>query len=211
MCNQFQVVSVFTFIREEFFSFWFMPLLMLLIVSYGTSKGVKIYEAVTEGAKQGFDIAIRIIPYLVTIYVAIGMFRASGAMDILIYGLSPITVIIGMPPETLPMAILRPLSGSGAFAFMSSLVTDAPDSKAAFVASTMMGSTETTFYVLAIYFGAVGIVRIRHALVAALCADITGIIVSSLAGSWFWRAVCLIYVFNVNYSGYWQVATEPGY
>jgi spore maturation protein SpmB len=166
----------FQFISGEVFSFWLMPFLMLLIVSYGIKCGIDVYEVVTRGAKQGFDVAVRIIPYLVVILVAIGMFRASGAMDLMVGLLSPITSPLHIPADVVPMAILRPLSGSGAFAVMSSLVSDGPNSYSAFVASVMQGSTETTFYVLAVYFGAIGIVRIRYALVAALAADVAGIL-----------------------------------
>ncbi|NEP61342.1 MAG: spore maturation protein [Symploca sp. SIO2G7] len=174
------------FFNQDFISHWLMPILMLLIITYGVGRGVKVYEAVTEGAKQGFDIAIRIIPFLVAILVAIGMFRASGAMETVSNLLSPLTNLIGMPAEVLPMALLRPLSGGGAFGIMSELIERSPDSYSAFVASTMMGSTETTFYVLAVYFGAVGITRIRHALVAALLADATGLIAACILSSLFW-------------------------
>lgn len=175
------------FFNQDFLSHWLMPALMLLIVAYGVGRGVKVYEAVTEGAKQGFDIAIRIIPFLVAILVAIGMFRASGAMEAIASILNPITTLIQLPAEVLPMALIRPLSGGGAFGIMSELVEKAPDSYSAFVASTMMGSTETTFYVLAVYFGAVGITRIRHALVAALLADATGLIAACFLSSIFWN------------------------
>ena len=175
------------FFNQDFLSHWLMPALMLSIIAYGVGRGVKIYEAVTEGAKQGFDIAIRIIPFLVAILVAIGMFRASGAMDAIANILNPITSLIQLPAEVLPMALIRPLSGGGAYGIMSELVKKAPDSYSAFVASTMMGSTETTFYVLAVYFGAVGITRIRHALVAALLADATGLIAACFLSSIFWR------------------------
>ncbi|MEM9543923.1 MAG: nucleoside recognition domain-containing protein, partial [Cyanobacteria bacterium P01_E01_bin.42] len=174
------------FFNPDFISHWLMPILIFLIIIYGVGRGVKVYEAVTEGAKQGFDIAIRIIPFLVAILVAIGMFRASGAMETLSTLLSPLTNLIGMPPEVLPMALLRPLSGGGAFGIMSELVERSPDSYSAFLASTMMGSTETTFYVLAVYFGAVGITRIRHALVAGLLADATGLLAACLFASLFW-------------------------
>ncbi|NEP09194.1 MAG: spore maturation protein [Symploca sp. SIO1A3] len=174
------------FFNQDFISHWLMPILMLLIITYGVGRGVKVYEAVTEGAKQGFDIAIRIIPFLVAILVAIGMFRASGAMETVSNLLSPLTNLIGMPAEVLPMALLRPLSGGGAFGIMSELVERSPDSYSAFVASTMMGSTETTFYVLAVYFGAVGITSIRHALAAGLLADATGLIAACILSSLFW-------------------------
>ena len=174
------------FLKNRLASYWLMPVLIFLIFSYGLARGVRIYEAVTDGAKQGFDIAVRIIPFLVAILVAIRMFRASGAMELLTSVLNPITRLIGMPGEVLPMALVRPLSGSGAFGIMAELVEAAPDSYAAYVASTLMGSTETTFYVLAVYFGAVGVNRIRHALLAGLCADVTGVVVASLACRMLW-------------------------
>ena len=174
------------FFYQDLMSHWLMPILILLIITYGVGRGVKVYEAVTEGAKQGFEIAIRIIPFLVAILVAIGMFRASGAMETVSNLLSPLTNLIGMPGEVLPMALLRPLSGGGAFGVMSELIERSPDSYSAFLASTMMGSTETTFYILAVYFGAVGITRIRHALVAGLLADGTGLLAACVFSSLFW-------------------------
>lgn len=174
------------FITGELAAFWLMPGLILLIVSYGVGKGVRVYDAVSEGAKQGFEVAVRIIPFLVTILVAIGMFRASGAMGLIADILNPLTGLIGLPADVLPMAIVRPLSGSGAFAIMGELVNNSPDSYEAFVASTMMGSTETTFYVLAVYFGSIGIVRIRYALAASIIADIAGLVSASLLSKWWW-------------------------
>ena len=109
------------FLKDRFASYWLMPVLIFLIFSYGLARGVRIYEAVTEGAKQGFDIAVRIIPFLVAILVAIRMFRASGAMELLTSVLNPVTRLIGMPGEVLPMALVRPLSGSGAFGIMAEL------------------------------------------------------------------------------------------
>lgn len=170
---------------SQFVTYWLMPVLMLMIITYGMFRGVKIYEAVTEGAKQGFEVAVRIIPFLVAILVAIGMFRASGAMELLATMLQPITGLISMPADVLPMAIVRPLSGSGAFGVMSALVEADPNSYSAFVASVMQGSTETTFYVLAVYFGSVGITKIRFAITAALLADFTGIITASLVSPYF--------------------------
>ena len=182
-----QAGNVAGFFNQDFLSHWLMPALILLIIAYGVGRGVKVYEAVTEGAKQGFGIAISIIPFLVAILVAMGMFRASGAMDVIAKVLNPITSLIQLPAEVLPMALIRPLSGGGAFGIMSELVKKAPDSYSAFVASTMMGSTETTFYVLAVYFGAVGITNIRHALVAALLADATGLIAACFLSSIFFN------------------------
>lgn len=154
-----------------------IPLILLVIPTYGLLKKIKVYESFTEGAKDGFDTAVRIIPFLVAMLVSIGVFRASGALDILVNILSPITNRIGMPAEILPMAFMRPLSGGGATGIMSELIaTHGPNSMIGRMASIMMGSTETTFYVLAIYFGAVSIKKTRHALPAGLIADFVGII-----------------------------------
>jgi spore maturation protein B len=160
-------------------SLWAIPMLFFIIAVFGFYKKVKIYESFVEGAKDGFNVAIRIIPYLVAILVAIGMFRASGAMDYFVMLLSPITNLIGMPAETLPVALMRPLSGSGSLGLATELIkTHGPDSFIGRLASVIYGSTETTFYVLAVYFGAVGIKRTRHALPAGLVADATGIVMA---------------------------------
>jgi spore maturation protein SpmB len=131
-----------------------------------------------EGAKEGFQVAVKIIPYLVAILVAVGMFRASGAMEAMVTLIGGVTTSVGMPAEALPMALLRPLSGSGAYGIMASIINNpaiGPDSYTGYLVSTLQGSTETTFYVLAVYFGAVQVRRIRHALAAALTADLVGI------------------------------------
>ena len=157
---------------------WIIPGLMLGFLAFGVVKRVHVYEIFVEGAKEGFQVAIRIIPYLVAILVAVGMFRASGAMETMVRILSDWTVKVGLPAEALPMAILRPLSGSGAYGIMASIINDpviGPDSYTGYLVSTLQGSTETTFYVLAVYFGAVQVRRIRHALAAALTADLAGI------------------------------------
>ncbi|MFZ5765783.1 MAG: nucleoside recognition domain-containing protein [Thermodesulfobacteriota bacterium] len=167
-------------------SAWLIPLLIAFFLLFGYLRGVKVYESLTEGAKEGFTTAIRIIPFMVAIFVAIGMFRASGAMEIMIRLLSPLTDLAGMPVEALAMAFMRPLSGSGAFGLMSEMVNQNPDSFLSFLVSVMQGSTETTFYVLAVYFGSVGIIRTRHALPAALCADAAGIVVSVLVCRIWW-------------------------
>ncbi|MDF1613911.1 nucleoside recognition domain-containing protein [Desulfurivibrio alkaliphilus] len=156
------------------------------LLIFGYLRGVRVYEVATEGAKEGFNTAVRIIPFLVAIFVAIGMFRASGAMEIMIKVLSPFTERLGLPAEALGMALMRPLSGSGAFGMMSEIVARDPDSFVAFLVSVMQGSTETTFYVLAVYFGAVGITRTRHALPAALTADAAGIVAAVVVCNlWF--------------------------
>lgn len=156
-----------------------IPTLILFIVIYGTIKKVKIYEAFVEGAKEGFNVGVRIIPFLVAMLVAIGVFRAGGAMEILSMLLSPITNLIGMPAEALPMALMRPLSGSGALGVMSEIIkTHGADSLIGRMVSVMMGSGETTFYVLAIYFGSVNINKTRQAVPAGIIADIVGILMS---------------------------------
>jgi len=157
---------------------WLIPVLISFFLIFGYLRGVKVYESLTEGAIEGFQTAVRIIPFMVAIFVAIGMFRASGAMALMIKVFAPITELIGMPAEALAMALMRPLSGSGAFGIMSEIVSKDPNSFLSFLVSTMQGSTETTFYVLAVYFGSVGIKRTRHALPAALCADAAGILAS---------------------------------
>ena len=158
---------------------WIIPGLMVSLLGFGLLRRINIYEAFVEGAKDGFEVALRIIPYLVAILVAVAMFRASGAMSMLIEPLGSVTELFGLPAEALPMALLRPLSGSGAYGILASIIQDpsiGPDSYVGYLVSTFQGSTETTFYVLAVYFGAVGIRRVRHAIVAAICADIMGIV-----------------------------------
>lgn len=154
-----------------------IPLLIIVFIGYGAIKKVKVYESFVEGAKDGFNIAVKIIPYLVAMLIAIGIFRAGGAMDWFIFILKPITSLIGMPAEALPMALMRPLSGSGSLGIMSeNLAVYGPDSFVGILVSTFYGSTETTFYVLALYFGAVNIKSTRHALPVGLLADIAGIL-----------------------------------
>jgi len=154
-----------------------IPLVIVVIPTYAYLKKVKVYEVFVEGAKEGFNIGVRIIPFLVAILAVIAVFRSSGAMELLVNLLGPILDKVGMPAETLTMALMRPLSGSGALGVMTELInTHGADSFIGKLASTMMGSTETTFYVLAVYFGSVGIKRDRHAVPAALLADLTGIV-----------------------------------
>lgn len=154
-----------------------IPALIILFIGYGAFKKVRVYEQFVEGAKEGFNIAVRIIPYLVAMLMAIGIFRAGGAMDWLTYILKPVTDFIGMPAEALPMALMRPLSGSGSLGIMTEIMkVHGPDSFIGIMVSTFYGSTETTFYVLAVYFGAVNIKNIRHALPVGLIADVAGIL-----------------------------------
>jgi spore maturation protein SpmA len=154
-----------------------IPLIIIVFVAFGAYKKVKVYETFVEGAKEGFNVAVRIIPYLVAMLMGIGIFRAGGAMEWLIMGLKPLTDFIGMPAEALPMALMRPLSGSGSLGVMAEIIaTHGPDSFIGILVSTFFGSTETTFYVLAVYFGAINIKNTRHALPAGLLADITGVL-----------------------------------
>jgi spore maturation protein SpmA len=180
------VVLVFTvYSLGEIASVWIMPTLIFGMLLVGVVRGVPVYESFIEGAKEGFNLGVMIIPYLIAILSAIGMFRASGGLEMMVGWIEPITSFINLPGEVLPLALLRPLSGSGAFGITAELVqTYGADSYIGNLASTMNGSTETTFYVLAVYFGSVGVHRYRHALWAGLAADITGVFASILAVSW---------------------------
>ncbi len=156
---------------------WILPAIVAAMVLFGWAMGVKVYEQLVEGAKEGFQVALRIIPFLVAILVGIGMFRAAGGVELLAQVLGPITDRIGMPAEALPVALVRPLSGSAALGVMSEVMTvHGPDSFIGYMVSSLYGSTDTTFYVLAVYFGAVGVKRTRHALPACLLADAAGIL-----------------------------------
>lgn len=169
----------------EIVSMLVLPLLIVLIPMYGLWKRVPVYEEFVTGAKEGFDIGVRIIPYLVAILFAIGMFRASGALDALISLLQPALSLVGFPAEVLPMAIMRPLTGSGSLAILVDLVhTYGEDSIIVKMAATMFGSTETTFYVLAVYFGAVNVKRTRYALQAGLIADFASVVASVTVCYW---------------------------
>ena len=161
-------------------SFWMLPALVAGLVLYGWVRKVRVYDSLVEGAKQGFDVALRIIPFLVAILVAIGMFRAAGGIDALVTVLGPVTSLIGMPAEVLPVAVLRPLTGSGSLGVAAETIqTYGPDSLIGYLASTVYGSTETTFYTLAVYFGAVGIRDTRHTLPACMLADVAGILAAT--------------------------------
>jgi spore maturation protein SpmB len=163
---------------------WIIPGLMAGFLGFGVLRRVRVYEIFVEGAKEGFQVAVRIIPYLVAILVAVGMFRASGALEHMVNWLGPWTGRLGLPAEALPMALMRPLSGSGAYGILASIIQDpavGPDSYTGYLVSTLQGSTETTFYVLAVYFGAVQVRRIRYTLAAALTADLFAVIAAVAA------------------------------
>lgn len=163
---------------------WPLVLLIGSITLYGIARGVKIYDSLVEGGKEAFQVAVRIIPFLVVILVAVGMLRASGAVDLLTGALAPLTAWIGMPAEVLPMAFLRSLTGSGAYGIAAELMkTHGPDTLIGQIVSTLQGSSETTFYVIAVYFGAVQVRNGRHTLAACLIADAAAV----LASVWFVR------------------------
>jgi spore maturation protein B len=166
-------------------SLWAIPVLLVVIPLVGLLRKVKVYDVFIEGAKEGFDVAVKIIPFLVGILVAIGMFRASGAMDLLMAAIRPLATSTGFPAELVPLAILRSLTGSGSLAFTTDLIkTYGPDSVIGRMAATLYGSSETTFYVLAVYFGAVGVRRTRHAVPAALIGDIVAAIAAVVICAW---------------------------
>lgn len=159
------------------FSIWTVPALILITLIYGSLKGVKVFDAFVDGAKEGFNTIVKLIPFLVAMLVAISLFRQSGAMEICIHVLSPLLNYLGIPAEILPLAVMRPISGSSSLAITTEILQNkGPDSLIGRIASTMQGSTDTTFFVLTVYFGSVGIKKIRHSLMVGLLADLAGIL-----------------------------------
>ncbi len=158
-------------------STWIIPLLIFITLLYGYLKGVKVFDTFVEGAREGFSTAVKLIPFLVAMLVGIGLFRESGAMDILVYFLKPVLNYFGIPGDILPLAIMRPVSGSCSLAIVTELLhSEGPDSFLGRLASTILGSTDTTLFVITVYFGSVGIRQTRHALPVGLLADLTGFI-----------------------------------
>jgi spore maturation protein B len=156
-----------------------IPFLLSAIPLFAALRRVKVYEEFVDGAKEGFQVVVRIIPYLVAILVAMGMFRAAGGIELLSHALAPLLGRIGFPTDLLPLVLVRPLSGTGALGFFTELVKNAgPDSLIARMAGTIYGSTETTFYVLAVYFGSVAVTRTRHAILAGLTADFVSVVMA---------------------------------
>jgi spore maturation protein B len=169
----------------EAISLWAIPVLLVGIPLVGIFKKVKVYDVFLDGAKEGFGVAVRIIPFLVGILVAIGMFRASGAMDMLTNALRPALSAVGFPPEIFPLAVLRSLSGSGSLGLSTDLIhRHGPDSLLGRIAATLYGSSETTFYVLAVYFGAVGVKKTRHAVPVGIVGDIVAAIAAVAICVW---------------------------
>ncbi|WP_334071629.1 MULTISPECIES: spore maturation protein [Paenibacillus] len=166
-------------------SAWAVPVMIAFIPLYAYIRKVPVYESFVDGAKDGFSTAIGIIPHLVGMMVAISVFRASGALEFFVGWMSPFLEALRVPPEVLPLGILRPLTGTGSLAFTTDLIkTYGPDSMIGRIASTIQGSTDTTLYVLTVYFGAVGIRNGRYALKVGLFSDVVGFIAAI--------AVCLI-------------------
>ncbi|QIB68921.1 spore maturation protein [Aminipila butyrica] len=168
-------------------SLYAIPLLLLIIPVYALTKGVKVYSVFTEGAKEGLTTAVMIVPYLVCMLAAIGMFRASGAMDWLVTLIDPLTSLIGMPGEVLPMGIMRSFSGGAAEGMLSELLsTYGTQSQIGRIASVALGSGETTFYIVAVYFGAVGITNVRHSVLAGLLGDTASLIAATIIVNIMW-------------------------
>lgn len=161
-----------------------IPLLIAIIVLHASAKKVPVYEVFTQGAKQGFVVGAKIIPYLVAMLVAVGMFRASGAIELMAEWFAPVLAAIGMPADLIPLAVVRSLSGSGALGILGEIATaNGGNAYVTKLAAVMTGSSETTFYVLALYFGSVGVTKFRHALAAGIIADIIGIFVALFIGN----------------------------
>ena len=162
-----------------------IPVLFIAVIGIAAARRVDVYAAFIEGAKEGFDTAVRIIPYLVGILAAISMVRSTGLVDAAARVLSPVTEPLGMPAEVLPMALIRPLSGSGANAVLVDLMkTHGPDTYLARLASVISSCAETTFYVLAVYFGSVGVTNIRYAVAVGVIGEVLGVIVSIVVCRW---------------------------
>ncbi|HYE80688.1 MAG TPA: nucleoside recognition domain-containing protein [Clostridia bacterium] len=163
-----------------------IPLIILLILAHGYIRGVKVYDAFIEGAKDGLMITFRILPYIAAMLLAVGMLRSSGGLDFTLYILRPLTNAAGIPEQVIPLIIMKPLSGSGALGILADILKrNGADSHAGVLASIIMSSTETIFYTITVYFGSVGIKNIRHTLAAAAIADIAGIAAAVLiCGFW---------------------------
>ena len=158
-----------------------VPGIIAGVSCYGMAKGVDVYDALLQGAAKGLEILWRILPALVTLLTVVAMLRASGALDLVTQALAPLLGVLGIPPETMGLMLVRPISGSAALGVGSELITTyGPDSQIGRTAAVMLGSTETTFYTIAVYFGAAGIKKSRYAVPAALCADLAGFFFGAL-------------------------------
>lgn len=167
---------------------YIVPFIIIFVLVYGYLKGVNLYEIFIEGAKEGLKISVNILPFLITMLFAIGIFRESGVLSIITNAFSPVLNFIGIPPEVLPLVLMKPLSGSGALGITAELIQKyGPDSQTGRIAAVMMGSTETIFYTMAVYYGAAGIKKMRHTLPAALIAHAAGVVASCIVCRYFFR------------------------
>ena len=165
----------------------FVPALIFLVMTYALHKRINVFSALTDGAMEGLKTTVKILPPLVALMSVVTLFRASGAMELFTCALEPVFKLLGIPVEASPLVLVRPLSGSAALAVGTDIISQhGPDSLVGRTAAVMLGSTETTFYTIAVYFGTVGIKKTRYAIPAALCADLTGFIVASLVVRLFW-------------------------
>ena len=161
---------------------YILPAVIVLILIFGLVRKVPLFDAFVSGAKEGLSSTFSIAPALVGLITAVSMLKASGALDLFTAALRPVAEFLGLPAEVMPMTLLRPVSGSGSIAFMNSIFqSSGPDNFAGRVAAVMMGSTETTFYTVAVYYGAVGVQKTRHTIPAALTADVSSFLMSALA------------------------------
>lgn len=178
------VVSIFTGVVQvikEMLTGSIIPLILLVIICYGMWKGRKVYEWFIEGAKEGLQVCIRIFPPLLAMLIAVRIFKDARLLDLLNNTLAPLVNLIGLPKELIPLVLIKPLSGSGALGIFTEIINSVgPDTRTGLIASVIMGTTETIFYTVTVYFGAVGVKKIRHTLWAAIMADMTAIIMAIL-------------------------------
>lgn len=172
----------------NFISSWIIPLFILCVILIGEIKGVKVYDAFIRGAKEGLKTGIRLFPFFLAIFGALAVFRTSGALNFISSLLSPLAKFLGIPPEIFPLGLLKPLSGSGSLGYMSEIINQqGPDSLLGLMASVVGGSTETTFYVITVYLGSIGISRHRHTVTMGIAADIVSFLVAVISSRLFFR------------------------
>ena len=166
-----------------------IPVIISAILLGGLCSGVPVFDCFMKGARESIGVVFRILPSLIALIVSVGIFRASGALDMVSVALDPLARLMSLPREAIPLALLRPISGSGAMVIFKDILANfGPDSTVGRVASVMMGSTETTFYTIAVYYGATAVRRTRHTMAASVTADVVGFLMSALAVSWFFGA-----------------------
>ena len=163
------------------FSDFILPIFILLVIGFGLYKKIDVFSTFIDGAKKGFDVFLSILPSLTALFLAVQMLKTSQSIEIITKLLTPIADLLNIPPEALPLCILSPISGGGSLSVYESIISEyGPDSLTGRIASVMMGSTETTFYAITVYYGAVGIKKIRHTAICSLCADLTSFILAGI-------------------------------